>query len=81
MRSGGIQNAAERRPPATKNLETIRSHLEALQPLEIPQNHQSFLWKCLEKTSGNLEKLGTRLGGPPLFRHYGPLAQPTAPVQ
>jgi hypothetical protein len=58
MGSGGIQNAAERRPAATKNLETIIFHLQPLQLLEIPQNHQSFLWKCLEKTSGYLEKLG-----------------------
>ena len=44
-------------------------HLELLQTLEIPQNRQSFLWKCLEKTSANLEKFGNKLGGPPLFRH------------
>jgi hypothetical protein len=35
-----------------------------LQPVEIPQNRQSFLW---QKTSGDLEKLGERLGGAPLF--------------
>jgi hypothetical protein len=29
-----------------------------LQPPEITQNRQSFLWKSLEKTGGNLEKLG-----------------------
>jgi len=32
--------------------------LEALQPIEIPQNGQSFLWKSLEKNSRDLEKLG-----------------------
>jgi hypothetical protein len=32
-----------------------------LQPVEIPQNRQSFLWKSLQKTSGDLEKLGERL--------------------
>ena len=71
-----VQNAAERRLPATKYLETNTLHLEALQRLEIPQNRQSFLWKCLERTSGNLEKLGNKLGGSPLFRHDAP---PRAP--
>jgi hypothetical protein len=37
--------------------------LEALQPLEIPQNRQRIVWKSLDKTSGNLEKLGEKLGG------------------
>jgi hypothetical protein len=27
---------------------------------EIPQNRQSFLWKSLQKTSGDLEKLGEK---------------------
>src|SRR5271163_815949 len=34
--------------------------LEALQPFEIPQNRQSFLWKSLEKKGGDLEKLGEK---------------------
>ena len=34
--------------------------LRPLQPLEIQQNRQRFLWKCLEKTSGDLEKLGKK---------------------
>ena len=34
--------------------------LEALQPIEIPQNGQSFLWKSLEKNSRDLEKLGEK---------------------
>jgi hypothetical protein len=37
--------------------------LEALQPIEIPQNGQSFLWKSLEQNSRDLEKLGEKLGG------------------
>jgi hypothetical protein len=36
--------------------------LEVLQPLETPQNRQRILWKSLEKTSVNLEKLGEKLG-------------------
>src|ERR1700691_3118251 len=39
-----------------------------LQPVEIPQNRQSFLWKSLQKTSGDLEKLGEKAEGAPLFR-------------
>jgi len=38
--------------------------LHLLQALEIPQNRQSFLWKSLEKTSGNLEMFGKSLQGP-----------------
>jgi hypothetical protein len=61
MWSGSVQNAAERRLPATRYLETRTFHLDALQPLENPQNRLSFLWKCLEKTSGYLERLGKTL--------------------
>ena len=43
--------------------------LGALQPIEIPQNRQSFVWKSLEKNDRDLEKLGEMQGGPPLFRH------------
>jgi hypothetical protein len=39
--------------------------LEALQPIEIPQNRQSFLWKGLEKNKRDLERLAQKLGGPP----------------
>jgi hypothetical protein len=39
-----------------------------LQPVEIPQNRQSFLWKSLAKTSLILEMLGKMQGGAPLFR-------------
>ena len=46
-----------------KYLEDDSLGLEALQPIEIPQNGQSFLWKSLEKNSRDLEKLGEMLGG------------------
>jgi hypothetical protein len=46
-----------------KYLEEDSLGLEALQPIEIPQNGQSFLWKSLEKNSRDLEKLGEKLGG------------------
>jgi hypothetical protein len=48
-------------PYGAKNLENDTLDLHLLQALEIPQNRQSFLWKCLEKTSGNLEKLAKSL--------------------
>src|SRR5271156_3577154 len=32
--------------------------LKPLQPIEIPQNRQSFVWKSLEKNDRDLEKLG-----------------------
>ena len=63
MRRDGVWNEAERRPPRTKNLETDLLGLEALQLIEIPQNHQSFLWKSLERNTLFLEKLGKKLGG------------------
>jgi hypothetical protein len=34
--------------------------LGALQHLEIPQNRQNFLWKCLEKNMRDLQKLGKK---------------------
>jgi hypothetical protein len=50
------------------SLAAISFSFGGLQPVEIPQNRQSFLWKSLQKTSGDLEKLGERFGGAPLFR-------------
>jgi hypothetical protein len=43
--------------------------LGGLQPLEIPQNHQSFLWKSLDENMLDLEKLGELQSRPPLFGH------------
>jgi hypothetical protein len=34
-----------------------------LQPLEIPQNGQRFVWKSLDENSLDLEKLAEKLGG------------------
>jgi hypothetical protein len=48
-----------------KNLEKNLLDLEALQPIEIPQNRQSFLWKGLEKNKRDLERLAKELGAPP----------------
>jgi hypothetical protein len=43
---------------AAKNLEKHHLGLGGLQPVEIPQNGQSFLWKSLQKKGRYLEKLG-----------------------
>src|SRR5271168_1126797 len=45
-----------------KNLEPELLGLEALQPLEIPQNRQRIVWKSLERNSSDLERLGKKLG-------------------
>src|SRR5271156_46661 len=42
--------------------------LGGLQPLEIPQNGQRFVWKSLDQNSLDLEKLAEMLGRPPSFR-------------
>src|ERR1700739_788481 len=44
--------------------------LGGLQPLDIPQNGQSFLWKSLDKNSLDLERLAEILGRLPSFRRF-----------
>src|SRR5271168_3622499 len=68
IRRGGGWNTAEERAGATKNLERRHLGFLGLQPLEIPQNGQSFVWKSLDGNSLDLERLAERLGRPPLFR-------------
>jgi hypothetical protein len=48
-------------------LESDTFGLDLLQPVEIPQNRQRFLWKYLEKKGLDLEILGKSLeeSGPP----------------
>ena len=67
-RRGGGWNGADARRGAAINLEKHLFTIWGLQPLEIPQNRQSFLWKSLEKTSRDLESLEKRLSGAPRFR-------------
>jgi hypothetical protein len=45
-----------------KYLDVDTLGLDGLQPIEIPQNGQSFLWKSLEKNTRDLEKLAEKLG-------------------
>jgi hypothetical protein len=47
--------------------------LRGLQPLDIPQNGQRFVWKSLDKNSLDLEKLQKSLGGRP---HSAAFARP-----
>src|SRR5271163_4032253 len=46
-----------------KNLEPKLLDLEALQPLEIPQNRQRIVWKSLERNSSDLEMFGKKAWG------------------
>jgi hypothetical protein len=61
MRRGGGGNMVEKRRAARKNLEADSLGLEPLQALEIPQNGQSFVWKCLDENTPDLEKLAISL--------------------
>jgi hypothetical protein len=72
MRRDGVWNEAERRPARRISLDAGHFGFEPLQPLEIPQNRQRFIWKSLEKNGSVLEKLAEKLGSPPLFRHLYP---------
>jgi hypothetical protein len=51
MRCGGVWNVGERGPAGRKIWKAVLYGLRPLQPLEIPQNRQSFLWKSLAKTT------------------------------
>jgi hypothetical protein len=57
------QRSASEAASAIKNLVKDLLALEALQPIEIPQNRQRNLWKGLEQNSLDLEMLGKKLGG------------------
>jgi hypothetical protein len=51
---------------AAKIWRNIKGGFLGLQPIEIPQNRQSFLWKSLEQNTLDLEKLGKTQAD----RHY-----------
>jgi hypothetical protein len=72
MRRDGVWNEAERRLARRINLEADPFGFEPLQPLEISQNRQRYIWKSLEQNGSVLEKLAEKLGRPPLFRHLYP---------
>jgi len=60
----GVGNAAERRRAGRRNLEAEPFRFSPLQPIEIPQNGQSFVWKSLDKNRLDLEKLAEKLWRP-----------------
>ena len=67
IRRGGVWNTAEERRKSTKIWRNITWGFGGLQPLEIPQHRQSFVWKSLDENTLDLEKLGEMQGGSPLF--------------
>jgi len=69
MRRGGVRNTVEGRRERQKIWSKSTLGFGGLQPVEIPQNRQGFLWRSLAKTSPTLEMLGEMQGGAPLFRH------------
>ena len=50
--------------------------LRPLQPPEIAQNRQSFLWKSLEENRRDLEKLGEKAWTRLYFDIFAPLPMP-----
>jgi hypothetical protein len=62
MRRSCGWNRAGARGERQKFGETSFMEFGGLQPVETPQNRQSFLWKSLQKTSGDLEKLAEKAG-------------------
>src|SRR3984957_16129042 len=54
------KNAVESRPMRRKKFGKDPFGLRPLQPPEIAQNRQSFLWKSLEENRRGLEKLGEK---------------------
>jgi hypothetical protein len=63
MRRDGVWNEAERRPVRRINLDADHLGLEPLQPLEISQNRQRYIWKSLSKTADIWKSLQKSLGG------------------
>src|SRR5277367_1228796 len=69
------KNAVESRPTRQKKFGKGFFGSRPLQPPEIAQNRQSFLWKSLEKTGGNLEKLGEKACARLYFTIFAPARQ------
>jgi hypothetical protein len=73
------KNAVERRPMRQKKFGKDTFGLRPLQPPEITQNHQSFLWKSLEENRRVLEKLGEKAWARLYFDIFAPLGNAAAP--
>src|SRR5277367_3872182 len=63
MRSGGVQNTAEKGRMNEKNLEGIKGLWKPCNPLKSHKTAKDFFGKSLEQNTRLLEKLGKRLGG------------------
>ena len=61
-----VSGIRRREARATKVWRNIKGGFLGLQPIEIPQNRQNFLWKSLEQNTLDLEKLGKMQAD----RHY-----------
>src|SRR5271163_2343982 len=66
------KNAVERRPMRQKKFGKDSFGLRPLQPPEIAQNRQSFLWKSLEENRRGLEKLGEKAWAGLYFDIFAP---------
>ena len=66
------KNAVERRPMSQKKFGKDSFGLRPLQPPEIAQNRQSFLWKSLEENRRGLEKLGEKAWARLYFDIFAP---------
>ena len=66
------KNAVESRPMRQKKFGKDPFGLRPLQPPEITQNRQSFLWKSLEENRRGLEKLGEKAWARLYFDIFAP---------
>jgi hypothetical protein len=69
------KNAVESRPMQQKKFGKDSFDLRPLQPPEITQNRQSFLWKSLEENRRGLEKLGEKAWARLYFDIFAPAAR------
>src|SRR5277367_6264086 len=74
------KNTVERRPMRQKKFGKGSFGSRPLQPPEITQNRQSFLWKSLEYNRVNLEKLGEKAWARLYFTIFSPSPNAAAPV-
>src|ERR1700691_1977407 len=74
------KNAVESKPMRQKKFGKGSFGLRPLQPPEITQNRQSFLWKSLEENRRDLEKLGEKAWARLYFDIFAPLGNVAAPI-
>jgi hypothetical protein len=74
-----VKNTVERRSMRQKKFGKDSFDLRPLQPPEITQNRQSFLWKSLEQNIVNLEKLGEKAWARLYFTIFSPSPNPRRP--